>query len=238
MNTTWTTPGESWQSGWLAGLRADATVRSGGTRRSETRAPSGTMTLVSGILAESADERSAIATVVREQLQRYGGFEVALREGRLLAGFGGAGRALTCALEIQRSVARRGAEGRPGESPPRIGLHVGEAASAGQRFSGTPVLIATQIALQARHGEILVSALVRELLAGSGDFRFDDGREITLEGMAKPQRLLGVIWDGAPRTEAPATWEWLRSARSPRRSRETAGGGSRTLTDGCPSRGF
>ena len=42
--------------------------------------------------------------------------------------------------------------------------------------------------------EILVSALVRELVASSGDISFNDGREVELKGLAGTHRVHQVAW--------------------------------------------
>jgi class 3 adenylate cyclase len=53
---------------------------------------------------------------------------------------------------------------------------------------------AARIADSARGGEILVSALLRELLAGNGDLRFGQERVAELKGLEGPRHVYPVEW--------------------------------------------
>ena len=66
----------------------------------------------------------------------------------------------------------------------RIGLHTGEAIKEGEDFFGKSVILAARIASQALGGQILVSSLLKALVESSGEFEFDDGREMELKGLA------------------------------------------------------
>jgi adenylate cyclase len=63
-----------------------------------------------------------------------------------------------CAIDIQRALARRAANG---ELPVRvrIGIHTGEAIEQDGDFYGRSVVCAARIAAQAEGGEVLVSSL-------------------------------------------------------------------------------
>ncbi len=76
----------------------------------------------------------------------------------------------------------------------RIGLHTGEALRDAGDFFGRHVILAARIAGQARGGEILVSALLKELTESAGEFSFDAGRELALKGLSGTHRLYGVAW--------------------------------------------
>ena len=87
-------------------------------------------------------------------------------DGSMLA-FSSARRAVACAQAIQHEIATAFAD----DSPPirvRIGMHTGDALHEADRFYGTSVHYAARVASQALGGEVLVSNLVRELVAGSG----------------------------------------------------------------------
>lgn len=76
----------------------------------------------------------------------------------------------------------------------RIGLHTGEALREADDFYGHHVNLAVRIAAKARGGEILVSALLRELTERAGEFAFGAGRDVELKGITGPQRVYEVGW--------------------------------------------
>jgi class 3 adenylate cyclase len=110
-------------------------------------------------------------------------------DGSMLA-FPSARKAVACAQAIQRAVGNTFAE----LSPPiavRIGVHTGDALHEGARFFGTTVHYAARVASHARGGEVLVSSVVQELVAGPG-IDFHESREVELKGIAGLHRLYGV----------------------------------------------
>jgi class 3 adenylate cyclase len=130
--------------------------------------------------------------IVRGQVQAYGGFEVKVQGDGFMVAFPGARRAVQCARAIQDAI---GAEfdGHPdGPVRVRIGLHTGEVLKDEVDFYGKNVVLAARIAEQARGGEILASAVVRELAESGGDIRFDDEREVHLKGLAGTFRVFRV----------------------------------------------
>jgi class 3 adenylate cyclase len=56
------------------------------------------------------------------------------------------------------------------------------------------VILAARIAAQAGGGEILVSGLVRDLLAPAGEFVFAAPRTAELKGLAGTHELVPVLW--------------------------------------------
>ena len=66
----------------------------------------------------------------------------------------------------------------------RIALHSGEFVQGMDDFFGKNVILASRIADQARGGEILVSALLKELTDSAGDMRFGAVQEAGLKGLA------------------------------------------------------
>ena len=132
--------------------------------------------------------------IVREQITAHGGFEVKSQGDSFMVAFAGGSRALRCAVAIQRAFDRYG-ETRPDE-PIRvhIGLHTGEVIRENDDFLGRTVILASRIASAAKGGEILVSALLKELTDGTGEFTFDDPREVVLKGLASPHTLYPVCW--------------------------------------------
>ncbi len=75
----------------------------------------------------------------------------------------------------------------------RIGLHTGEAIKEGGVLLGKHVNLAGRFATQAKGGEILVSALLKELTESAGEFTFDGGREVEPKGPSGTHGL-AVAW--------------------------------------------
>jgi hypothetical protein len=74
----------------------------------------------------------------------------------------------------------------------RIGLHTGEAIKDEADFYGKNVALAARITDQARGGEILASAVVKQLTESAGDVHFEDERELELDGLAGTQTVYRV----------------------------------------------
>ncbi len=133
--------------------------------------------------------------IIREQVATHGGFEVkSMGDGFMLA-FSSARRALQCAISIQRDFAAYNNDHPDEPVRIRIGLHTGEAIREAEDFFGRHVILASRIANQARGGEILVSALLKELTESSGDIRFGEGQEVELKGLIGLNRVYQVVWE-------------------------------------------
>jgi class 3 adenylate cyclase len=130
--------------------------------------------------------------VVRGQVQAYGGFEVKVQGDGFMVAFPGARRAVQCARAIQQAIDSEFHGRADGPITVRIGLHTGEALKEEDDFYGQAVVLAARITEQARGGEILASAVVKELAASGGDISFDDEREIELKGLTGRFRVYRV----------------------------------------------
>ena len=133
--------------------------------------------------------------VVREQVHTHGGFEVKSQGDGFMIAFASARRALGCAAAIQRAFAARNGTGPDQPLRVRIGLHTGEAIREGDDFFGRHVNLAARVAAKADGGEVLVSALLKDLAEGAADFRFDGGRETELKGLAGRHRVFALDWE-------------------------------------------
>jgi adenylate cyclase len=106
--------------------------------------------------------------------------------------FSSAQKALECAVALQRAFAARNASG----AEPlliRAGVNAGEPIIEDDDLFGTSVIAASRICGQAAGGEIVVSDVVRQLLAGKG-FEFADRGPVPLKGFEDPVRLWDVRW--------------------------------------------
>lgn len=128
--------------------------------------------------------------VTREALARHGGGEVKAMGDGFLASFASAQQALDCAAALQRALADL-----PGETlAVRIGINAGEPIAEDSDLFGASVITAARIADRAAGGQILVSDVVRQLVAGKG-FRFTDAGQQTLKGITEPTRLWHLDWE-------------------------------------------
>jgi class 3 adenylate cyclase len=130
--------------------------------------------------------------ITRDELAAHGGTEVKAMGDGFMTWFSSAHKALDCAVALQRAFAARNASG----AEPlliRAGLNAGEPIIEDDDLFGTSVIVASRICGQAGGGEIVVSDVVRQLVAGKG-FQFADRGEVTLKGFEDPVRLSEVRW--------------------------------------------
>jgi class 3 adenylate cyclase len=108
--------------------------------------------------AELLDRHHAI---VRDLLKTYRGQEVDTTGDGFFATFDGPARAIRCAQEIARSLRPLGLE-------VRAGIHTGECEIADGKAAGIAVVVAARVMAQAVGGQVLVTNMVKDLVAGSG----------------------------------------------------------------------
>jgi class 3 adenylate cyclase len=138
---------------------------------------------------------SARGASVREQLAAHGGVQLEAAGAAFAAAFASPRRAVLCAIGIQRTLAGHAAAHPEEPMRVRIALHTGAMIPEGtDRFGKTGVL-AARIASQARGGEILVSAELKELTGSAGDLRFGPGRTFDIEG-GRSCTVCEVCWAG------------------------------------------
>ena len=122
--------------------------------------------------------------LVRAELSRYRGREVDTAGDGFLATFDGPARAVRCATAIVDAMPAIGLE-------VRAGVHTGEVELMGTNVGGIAVHIGARVAALARPSEVLVSATVGALVAGSG-IEFADRGEVSLKGVPGLWRLYSV----------------------------------------------
>jgi class 3 adenylate cyclase len=134
--------------------------------------------------------------IVRDAVARHGGREVSVQGDGFMVAFGGAARALRCAIDIQRAFFAHvpADDGEP--IAVHIGVHTGDAVDEGDDYLGHTVIVASRLADAAGAGEILVSSLSEQLVQGSGEFTFEGLRETRLKGMARAQMSATLVWAG------------------------------------------
>jgi class 3 adenylate cyclase len=105
--------------------------------------------------------------------------------------FDATGKALDCAVAIQRTLAQHRRE--HGFAPwVRIGLHRGEATREGADWSGVWVHVAARIGALADAEEILVSS--DTLRGDDSPFKMSSPRSVSLKGIPGPVDVVSVVW--------------------------------------------
>jgi pimeloyl-ACP methyl ester carboxylesterase/DNA-binding CsgD family transcriptional regulator len=131
--------------------------------------------------SERADMlREMVATTV----SRQGGKSFGTGRGEISARFDGPARAVRCAMGLRDSA-------RSLELHIAAGIHVGEIELNEDSVAGLALHVTERIAVRARAGDILVSGLVRDLVAGSG-LHFAEWGSETIDGYEGPLRLLAI----------------------------------------------
>jgi class 3 adenylate cyclase len=113
--------------------------------------------------------------MVRTQLDRFRGREVNNVGDGFFAVFDGPARAVRCAQAITDNARSLGID-------VRAGVHVGECEVRGEDLAGIAVHIGARVCALATAGEVLATATVRDLVAGSG-LAFADRGTHTLKGV-------------------------------------------------------
>ena len=129
--------------------------------------------------------------LVRKQLDSWDGVAIKSVGDGFMAAFGSATAAVRCGLGIQESSA---AMLLPDGSPLqlRAGIHAGEPVKDHGDLFGTTVNVAARVAAAAQPGEVLVSDLVRALVASTGRFNFGEARPVELRGLEGSHLLYPV----------------------------------------------
>jgi class 3 adenylate cyclase len=123
--------------------------------------------------------------VVREELERFGGFEIDTAGDGFFATFNGPARAVRCARAIASGVSTFGIE-------VRAGVHTGEVERSGTDVRGIAVHVGARVMSLAGPSEVLVSSTVKDLTAGSG-LIFEDAGVHELKGVPDPWRLYRAV---------------------------------------------
>jgi class 3 adenylate cyclase len=131
--------------------------------------------------------------LVRRELDRYRGREVATTGDGFLATFDSAARAVGCGAAIARTVETL-------DLHIRAGVHTGEVEAVAGNVRGVTVHAAARVAALAGPGEVLVSSTTHDLLAGSG-LVFEDRGSHELKGLTGTRQLFALV-TGTP---TPAT---------------------------------
>jgi class 3 adenylate cyclase len=125
-------------------------------------------------------------TIVRRELAAHRGVEVDTAGDGFFARFDGPARAIRCATAIVNAVRNEL------ELELRSGIHTGECEIADGKLAGIAVHTGARVASVAAANEVLVSATVKALVAGSG-IQFESRGVPRLKGIPGPLELFRVL---------------------------------------------
>jgi len=129
--------------------------------------------------------------ITREALRNHGGSEVKAMGDGFLAWFPSATGAIECAIDLQQALGAHNAAGGEPLSV-RVGINAGEPVEEGGDLYGHAVITASRVAASAHGGEIVVTDVVRQLVAGK-DFLFADRGQTELRGFDEPVRTWALV---------------------------------------------
>jgi class 3 adenylate cyclase len=115
---------------------------------------------------------------------RYRGNLVKTTGDGILATFDGPGRAIRCALAFEAATTRMGL-------PVRAGLHTGEIELRNGDVGGIAVHVAARVMAQSGPGEVLVSRVVADLVAGA-ELKFSERGAHEIKGLQGRWNLFAV----------------------------------------------
>jgi class 3 adenylate cyclase len=175
----------------------EASVRSERRSLRPAAAPDGTVTILFSDIEGSTELNARLGDVrwlellrahhaiVRREVREKAGFEVKAQGDGFMIAMPSARRAAQCALAIQRAIQAELGDHPDGPIRVRIGMHTGEAMREDDDFYGQNVALAARIAEHARPGEVLASAVVKQLAESGGDIAFEDERIVQLKGLGE-----------------------------------------------------
>jgi ABC-type branched-subunit amino acid transport system substrate-binding protein/class 3 adenylate cyclase len=132
-------------------------------------------------------------TLMRSEIQRFGGAEIKTEGDSFYVVFGSVTTAVRCGLAV--TAAAREAAREDAAAPIRvgIGIHAGETFETDEGFVGSPVNIAARICSKAGPGEVLVSETVRALTRTLLPVEFQPRGRPRLKGVADTIQLYAVV---------------------------------------------
>src|SRR6266481_2536321 len=147
--------------------------------------------------------KAHIGQLVDPKIKEYRGRTVKNTGDGMLVEFPSVVDAVRCAVEVQREMAERNADG-PVERRIefRVGINLGDVIVEGGDIFGDGVNVAARLEALAEPGGICVSRVVRDQVRDKLDFAFEDLGEQQVKNIARPVRVfrvqLGEVVTAAP----------------------------------------
>jgi TolB-like protein/class 3 adenylate cyclase/Tfp pilus assembly protein PilF len=166
--------------------------------------------------------------LLREIFPRFNGTEIKTIGDAFLVEFNSALEAAQCAIEIQRTLAKRNADASSGRQVElKIGIHIGDVVHRGGDVYGDGVNIASRIEPLAGAGGICVSMDVERQIRNAVETRFEKLATTELKNISVPMELFRIVLPWERKSEvrsqksevrragvssARSTWIWAAAA--------------------------
>jgi TolB-like protein/class 3 adenylate cyclase/tetratricopeptide (TPR) repeat protein len=147
--------------------------------------------------------------LLREIFPRFNGTEIKTIGDAFLVEFGSALEAAQCAIEIQRTLAKRNHDVTSDRRIElKIGIHIGDVVHRGGDVYGDGVNIASRIEQLAGAGGICVSMDVERQIRNALEARFEKFGSADLKNIKLPMDLFRIVlpWQEGGKAEHSATW--------------------------------
>jgi TolB-like protein len=148
--------------------------------------------------SNEADALAALTTIrdaTQNQIKQHRGRIANTAGDSVLAEFGSALEAVSCAMALQQELSARA---RGEALQVRIGIHLGDVVDKGGDLFGTAVNVAARLEGIAQPGGIVVSAAVRDSIVGKVSARFSDLGLKTLKNIEEPLRAYALSPGATP----------------------------------------
>jgi TolB-like protein/Tfp pilus assembly protein PilF len=145
--------------------------------------------------------------LLRELFPRFHGTEIKTIGDAFLVEFGSALEAAQCAIEIQRTLAKRNHDVTSDRRIQlKIGIHIGDVVHRGGDVYGDGVNIASRIEALAGAGGICVSMDVERQIRNALEARFEKFGSADLKNIKLPMELFRIVlpWETGARTAPPS----------------------------------
>ena len=155
--------------------------------------------------------------LLREIFPRFNGTEIKTIGDAFLVEFGSALEAAQCAIEIQRTLAKRNADIAPDRRIElKIGVHIGDVVHRGGDVYGDGVNIASRIEPVAGPGGICVSMDVERQIRNALEARFEKLAPTELKNISVPMDLFRIVlpWERDTRLTEESQRRAVRQRRS------------------------
>lgn len=146
------------------------------------------------------------AKIVDPRIAEHKGRIVKTTGDGLLVEFPSVVDALRCAVEVQETMAERGADTPEDRRLQfRVGINLGDVIIDGDDIFGDGVNVAARLENLSDPGGICISQGAWDLARGRLDIPFQDRGEVAVKNIARPIRVYGVRFDASRKSAAAAT---------------------------------